>query len=203
MRAVPTSSHRRGEAHHPEPGLGPSDDELVAAARADPRAFSHLYERYLGPIYGYCYLRSDTREAAEDATGEVFLKALAKLGQYRGGSFSAWLFRIAHNAVVDARRRRPVTETIGSAVDPADPDLTPEEVAVARDEAAALRSALARLPRDQRTVIELQLSGWSGEQIASAMGRSVGAVKQLRYRAVEGVRGLLSEGTRGSQGGPR
>jgi RNA polymerase sigma-70 factor, ECF subfamily len=82
----------------------PDDEVLVAAARLDPRAFDAVYDRYVGPVYRYCHVRLGRREAAEDATSAVFLKALAGLDGYRPGNFPAWLFRIAANVVTDARR---------------------------------------------------------------------------------------------------
>lgn len=177
--------------HEPAVKGQPEDAALVAAAQADPQAFTALYERYLGPVYRYCYLRVGNREAAEDATSEVFLKALAGLHGYHGGFFAAWLFRIAHNTVADARRRHRPTEPIEGIADPADPSSTPEEVALARNEVEALRAALNSLPGDQRAAVELQLAGWSGERAAAAMGKSVDAVKMLRYRAVSRLRTLL------------
>lgn len=76
-----------------------SDAALVAVAQADPRAFSPLYHRYVRAIYRFCYVRLGNQQAAEDATSDIFLKALGNLNSFRGGTFPAWLFRIAHNVV--------------------------------------------------------------------------------------------------------
>src|SRR5262245_30088354 len=89
------------------------DGELVALALDDRAAFASLYERYMGKVYMFCLDRLQEPAAAEDATSQVFLNALAALPRYRerGGGFRPWLFRIAHNVVVDAvRARRPLTD---------------------------------------------------------------------------------------------
>ncbi|HYI14782.1 MAG TPA: sigma-70 family RNA polymerase sigma factor [Thermomicrobiales bacterium] len=169
------------------------DEALVAAARLDPRAFDALYSRYVRQVYRYCHVRLGSREAAEDATSAVFLKALAGLTGYRPGNFPAWLFRIAANVVTDARRhgtRRPTVpfETI---VDPPDPNPPPDDLAVTSDRAERLRAALATLPDEQRAAIELQLAGWPGEQIAAALDRSPEAVRMLRHRAITRLRDIL------------
>ena len=175
------------------PAATPQAEEaaLVAAARTDIRAFAPLYQRYLGPVYRYCYVRLGDREAAEDATGEVFLKAVAGLPGYRGGSFAAWLYRIARNVVTDSHRRRRRTEPLAAAESLASSHPTPEAVAVAAAEWAALRDALARLPEDQRAVVELRLAGWSWEEIAGALGKSVDAARMLRARALSRLRASL------------
>lgn len=98
--------------------------------------------------------------------------------------FIAWLVVIARNATTDAlraRRRELGIEAAGAVEDTA---LTPEDRAVANAESAALRAALARLSKDQRTAIDLQLAGWSLAESAQAMERSVAAIKMLRGRAV-------------------
>jgi len=174
---------------------GEADDAgLAARARTDPAAFAVLYERYLGPVYRYCYARLGSRQDAEDATGKVFARALAGLGGYRGGAFAAWLFRIAHNAVVDLERARCQAQVAQAADEPADRAPSPEEAAVTRAEREALRAALARLPQERRAVLELGLAGWPLAQIAAALGKSVPAVKMLRLRAVRELRAMLADG---------
>ncbi len=193
---MPTSpqSHPTKEVFNSETPTGHEQDdkELVAAAQVDPCAFGPLYERYVGPIYRYCYIRLGDHEAAEDATSEVFTKALAGLNGYRDGVFIAWLFRIASNVIIDAYRRRShQTYPIEDASDIADTALTPEAAAVTQAEQAALRTAIAALPVEYRTVLELQLAGWKGEQIASALDKTYAAVKMLRWRALARLRTSL------------
>ncbi len=169
----------------------PTDAALVAAARGDPAAFLALYERYVERVYGYCLARLGDRAAAEDATSETFTKALAAIGRYQDGVFVAWLFRIAHNVVVDARRRR-VAAPLAALDERPDPARGPDELALATAEGAAVRAALDALGADERAVVELPYAGWSGEAIAAHLGRSPAAVKQLRYRALRRLRILLA-----------
>lgn len=168
----------------------PPDADLIAAARTDPDAFLALYERYVDRIYGYCFARLGDCAAAEDATSEVFTKAFAAIGRYQDGIFAAWLFRIAHNVVVDARRRR-VAAPLAALDERPDPARGPDELAQAIAEGAAVRAALSTLAADERAVVELPYAGWSGEEIAAHLGRSPAAVKQLRYRAMRRLRALL------------
>ena len=80
---------------------------LIEAAQADPARFVELYERYFHRIYGFVIRRTGSRTEAEDITSDVFERALTNLGRYewRGLPFSAWLFRIAANAMADRRRQ--------------------------------------------------------------------------------------------------
>ena len=174
------------------------DATLVAAARAEPAQFALLYERYVGPIYRYCYVQLGSQAAAEDATSEVFLKALAALPRFRGGSVPGWLLRIARNTVIDTRRRRRPAAPIEDVDELAGREQTPEEAVVGAAERQALRAALAALPDDQRTAIVLQLAGWSGDQIGAALGRSRTAVYMLRVRALARLaKSLRAAGWRG------
>ena len=176
--ACPAADHASGRCAHAE------DAALVAAAKVNPRDFALLYERYVGPVYRYCYVQLGSRTAAEDVTSEVFLKALAGLHGFRGGSVAAWLLRIARNLVIDLHRRRRPTASLEAASERADPGMTPEAAAVARAEREALRVALDGLPDDQRAAVVLQLAGWSGEQVAAALGKTPQAVYMLRSRAL-------------------
>lgn len=171
--------------------LAADDDMLAAAARADHGAYSVLYQRYLDPVFRYCFVRLQSRDAAEDVTSEVFLKALAGIHTYRGGNFSAWLFRIAHNEVIRSYRRR-ANRLLGDAGDLVDGAPSPETHVEQQADRAQLMLALAQLSEEQRTVVELRLAGWAGGQIAAATGKSPAAVKMLRYRAIIRLRTILA-----------
>jgi DNA-directed RNA polymerase specialized sigma24 family protein len=85
-----------------------SDAVLVVRARSDPDAFGRLYARHRDRLVRYCYYRLHDWADAEDAAHEAFAKAFVRLAGFddRGDAFSPWLFRIAHNEVVDRHRRR-------------------------------------------------------------------------------------------------
>ncbi|MBA3414375.1 MAG: sigma-70 family RNA polymerase sigma factor, partial [Chloroflexia bacterium] len=172
-----------------EPAL--SDDRLVAAARSDPAAFALLYRRHVDGVFRYCRCRLGTREAAEDATSAFFERALGKLHAYRGGSFRAWLYTIAHHAVVDAHRARGDPAPDPELDDIADPGPSPEEVALSIEAARTLREVLAPLSPDQRHVIELHLAGLRGREIAEVLGRRHDAVRAIQSRAVARLRAIL------------
>ena len=164
--------------------------DLAARGHVDPATFAELYVRYVDPVYRYCYRRLGSREAAEDATSQIFCHALEALPRCRGDAFRSWLFAIAHNVVADQFRRQAPHQTTDETAELTDPDPTPEERALATDASQSLRSLLARLPTDQRDVIELRLAGLTGAEIAAALGRSLGAVKMLQFRAIERLRVL-------------
>lgn len=180
-----------------------SDDlTLVRAARADPQAFGALYERYSHAIYRYAYARLRSQTAAEDATSDTFFKALQGLTQFRDGLFAAWLFRIAHNVVTDRHRRAHPTTSLDDADSVQDDAASPEEQAMAHSERAAMYRAMAALPAEQRVVLELQLTGMKGEEIAQALGKTHASVKMLLWRGLTALRvilareGLVQEGER-------
>ena len=133
---------------------GEEDLDLVVRATGDPREFALLYGKYLDPVHQYCYRRLGTREAAEDATSLVFLKALTALPRFtRGqGTVRSWLFTIAHNVVVDSYRSAKPADVLDQIYDIADRNPSPEVLAVAADTGRSLRDAMARLPVRQRQV---------------------------------------------------
>ncbi len=173
-------------------GSASEEAALVLAAQADPRAFVPLYQRYLKPVYRYCFVRLNNREAAEDATSQVFVKALANLHGFRGGSFVAWLFRITRNVVVDAYRARTSSVPLDSIPEEIDPSPTAQEQVELRIERQALQAALECLSEHQRTVVELTLAGWSGEAIGLALNKTPAAIKMERCRALKQVRDYIA-----------
>lgn len=96
----------------PDPSR-PSDAALVSLALRDPLAFAPLYQRYVTSVYRYCYRQTSDPDIATDLTAQIFPRTLEALPKFRilesntpgGGTFRSWLFEIAHNAVIDARRR--------------------------------------------------------------------------------------------------
>ncbi len=170
---------------------GSDDAGLVARLHTDPAVLTLLYERYLEPVYRYCYVRMGNRERAEDATSEVFLRVVARLGDYQQGNFAAWLFRIAHNVVVDSYRAQRPEAAIDDAMHLSDPQPTAEDAIAGGAEYEPLYNALAMLNHEQRAVIELQFTGWADAQIAAALSRTPAAVRMLRLRAMQRLREIM------------
>src|SRR5215213_7420744 len=190
MERLPEPDHPKSA---PPVTVGDRDEvALIALAQRDPAAFAPLYQEYLGPVYRYCYRRLGSREAAEDATGLVFERALRALPTFRGASFRAWLFTIAHNAVTDAYRRRGANPLLAEALEIADPAPPSEQIALLADEQRLLATALALLPADQRHVIELRLSGIPSIDVADILDRSPQAVRALQLRATRRLQALLA-----------
>ena len=170
------------------------DDELVAQAqRGEREAFAALYDRYLARVYGYCCRLLGAREAAEDATTEVFMRALAALPAYRTGSFRSWLFAIAHNVIADERRRQRPTVSLTLAADVPDPMSLDEAAATAADWSSVL-SVLPRLSEDQQHVVALRLSGLSAVEIGDALGKPRNAIDGIHHRALLRLRSLVAMG---------
>jgi RNA polymerase sigma-70 factor, ECF subfamily len=181
----------------PQPGqrVEPDDERaLVVRARHDRQAFAMLYDRYVAPVYGYCYRRLGSVEAAEDATSLVFSRALAALPRYvdDGRPFRSWLFTIAHHTVVDEFRARRLHRSLDAADAMPDPQPLPEEQALANDESRRVRDLLAHLTPEQAHVLELRLAGLTDVEIAQVVGRSHGAVRAAQHRAVVRLRELLN-----------
>ena len=158
---------------------------LIEAAQADPARFVDLYERYFHRVYAYAIRRTASRAEAEDITSEVFERALVNLPKFewRGVPLVAWLFRIAANAMADRRQelKRHSSEP--------PPDVPDESESATIERRAMLFQLVDRLPDVQRQVIEMRfVDGKSIREIAAALNRSEGAVKQLQLRAVENLR---------------
>lgn len=185
-------SEQKTRVENSPPQLG-DDRALVTAARRDPRAFGALYQRYVSQIYRYCYVRLHNAPAAEDATSQTFLKALQALPQFRDGMFIAWLYRIAHNVCADAIRRVPVTEDYDALEFQLHADDSPERSAIRATERAAFYRAAEELSEEQRTVLDMTLSGFKGEEIAQILGKTHAAVKMLRWRGMETIKARMAQ----------
>jgi len=175
--------------------VGTKSEPRIAAAvgrakAGDEEAFRFLYLTYAENVRGYVRSRLRNDEDAEDVTQQVFMRVVSAIGRYeqRDVSFTAWLLRIAHNACVDHVRRTRLQGVLHDA-EPETPRLPDAE---RRELAAALKSAFAGLPDDQRHVLLLRhVAGMSPTEIAASMGRTPGAVHCLHHRARRGARSAL------------
>jgi len=177
-----------------------NEEGLVRRAQQrDQEAFAQLYEAYFDKIYRYIVLRIRNQTEAEDMTQQVFLNALKSISSFkwRGAPFSAWLFRIAHNQVVDYVRKRakhvtvPLEETV---IDAAPADDNPEQVAERNLDIERLLAATKQLTRAQEEVISLRFaSGLSIAEVAGMMGKSENAIKALQHSAILALRRIMME----------
>ena len=170
---------------------------LVARAKRDPDAFGLLYARYHDRLVRYCFYRLGEWADAEDAANEAFAKAFVRLAGFddRGDAFSPWLFRIAHNEVIDRHRRRAVRAELPLSVvaSRADPGPLPDQAIADLDAHDRVLALLNELPTaDQRRVCELRLAGLTGAEIAVVLGKRHDAVRQLQSRAMERLRMLAT-----------
>lgn len=182
---------------------GTEERRLVETAQSDPARFADLYEKYFEVVYAYLLRRIHDRAEVEDLTAEVFRKALKSLPRFKwtGAPFTAWLFRIASNLIAD-RSKRKARE--GSATDfeaefemAGNPKLTKQTQQVELEECerrARLFKLVEGLVKDQRRVVVMRFAEErSIRDIANAMGRSEGAIKQLQFRALQNLRAGLSK----------
>jgi RNA polymerase sigma-70 factor, ECF subfamily len=170
------------------PTLPAAELSLVErACQGQAEAVAELYRLHAPAIFRYFYFRVQERTVAEDLTGEVFVKMIEGLPRYqeRGHPITAWLFRIAHDRMVDYRRRAALrlTEPLSETHTAPEPDT--EAQAVERAERERLRELMGLLTDEQRTVIQLRfIEGYSLEDCARMLHKSTGAIKSLQHRAL-------------------
>ncbi|MBN1366742.1 MAG: sigma-70 family RNA polymerase sigma factor [Dehalococcoidales bacterium] len=155
-----------------------------------------LYEEYYNRIARYAYSRIGNKADAEDIAGEVFLKALQALKSYKeqGPPIQVWLFKIAHNLVVDYLRRNSKLKTVPLENINIAGKSDPESAAEISLEIERVKEALKRLSADQQEVIRLRfLAGLTSREVSYLMGRTDGAVREMQRAALERLRQILNE----------
>jgi RNA polymerase sigma-70 factor (ECF subfamily) len=185
----------------PQKSLAPPEAQeqrhlIARAQQGDEAAISQLYRRHVPGIYGYLASRVGDAALADDLTSEVFLRALEALPQFedRGVPFSAWLYRIAHDRMVDhfRRRARRPTTPLQEARLPAMAGI--DQVVETRLRMAQLGEAMERLTPEQHHVILLRfLAGFKLAEIAYVMDKSTAAVKMLQLRALTRLRQEIAQ----------
>jgi RNA polymerase sigma factor (sigma-70 family) len=174
------------------------DGLLAAARRGDEAAWSEIWGELSPAVLGY--LRGSSVADPEDTLSEAFLQAARDLHKFEGDwkKFRGWVFTIAHHRLIDARRRE-ARRPVDLVAEPPEPDRAPPsdaaEQALENIGTEEVRRVLESLSPDQHDVLLLRILGdLSLEQIADALGKRTGAVKQLQRRGLAGVRRQLKKG---------
>jgi RNA polymerase sigma-70 factor (ECF subfamily) len=170
---------------------------LERAQQFDPKALAEIFDAYYERIHSYIYRRTGSPSMSEDMAGEVFLRLLEAIKTGRGPrtNLLAWLYRVAHNLIVDHYRRQSKAKTQSledwlvsvpdTMSDGVDRELTKEQ----------LRQAISRLTGDQQQVIVLKfVEGLSNAQVGIILGKPEGAIKSLQHRALAALRRQIEEG---------
>lgn len=174
-------------------------DRLVRrASRGDAHAFAALYDHYADRVHGFVRMRVRDARDAEELVETVFLKAWQALPGYehRGLPFSAWLFRIARNAVIDIGRRtarEPLVADVAEAEE-LECGIRVDDAAIALLDAERVREAIAGLTEEQAAVVTMRfLWDLSLKDTAEVLERTEGAVKALQHRALRTLARMLAE----------
>jgi RNA polymerase sigma-70 factor (ECF subfamily) len=172
--------------------------QLIEQAKTDPEAFGRLYELYVEKIYNYIYYRLGNHHDAEDLTAKVFYRALNHIAHYnnKGAPFAAWLYRIAHNLVVNWRRDHSRRQIVGlEDVDlSGDKQESPQQAAEQTNERELLLAAIQRLPRERQELLVMKfVERMSNAEIGQVLGRSEGAIKSLYHRTLVSLKEILAE----------
>jgi RNA polymerase sigma-70 factor, ECF subfamily len=177
-----------------ESSIIPNDPSLRRAQDFDPDAWSQIFDKHYERIYRYAYRRLGDQEAAQSITSDAFYRLLVASQDGRGPREGVllWLYRTAHNLVIDVYRQSPkqtlpLDETLLSDKNP-----SPEEALVVLQEQEQVRAALWLLTPDQQQVVALKfMEGFENEEVAEMMEISVGAVKSLQHRALARLARIL------------
>jgi len=168
------------------------------ARKGDADAFGELYHQFYPRVLGLCRHLLGSREAAEDATGEVFIRVQRAMKTFDSAlPFPRWLLSIASHHCIDQLRRRRVEHRLfdPSEVethDPASLSASPLQDLVAAERRDAVRSGVEALPERYRMPLVLRYySEMSYEQIAGALGLNRNHVATLIFRAKQELRRTL------------
>ena len=196
MKFIRNNSRQISKSQASAKDITGDESEIVGlverAAGGDVEAFGELYSIYLDRIYRYVFHQVKDKMTAEDITEEVFVKAWKAIGSCkgRGRTFSPWLYRIAHNQLIDnlRSRRKYLPTEMETLAETGGPELGVEE----KLERQELLATISHLPHNQKQVIILKfIEGLDNLEIGRIMGKSQGAVRVLQMRALVTLRQRL------------
>ena len=167
---------------------------LKQARSLDHKALEEIYDLYSNALFSYAYKHVGDPQTAEELVSETFFRFLGALE--RGGGpkeyIKAYLYRITHNLITDRFRREPVPSLELDDERLIDDKPGPTSIINSRQDAEKVRQALRLITPEQRQVIVLKfLEGWSSQDIARVMDKTLGAVKALQHRGLAALQRIL------------
>ena len=167
---------------------------LQSASRLKTAALAEIYDTYSPGLYRYAMRLLGDASLAEDCVADTFERFLRSLQKGYGprDHLQAYLYRIAHNWIVDFYRKHEKTFELSDVLR-SEADI-PEEAAAKHIHQTQVRRAIRSLTPDQQIVVSLKyLEDWCNEEIAQALHKPVGAVKSIQHRALKSLQKLLAE----------
>ena len=184
-----------------KPMEAPDLESVIQRAQGhDADALGEIYRRYARRVFGLCRYMLDSREGAEDATSEVFLKLQRSIETYDGSTpFPRWLLRVAGNQCIDVLRRRQRGRQVivevedATAIEAPSSELSPLGAVMSKEERTQVRDAIARLPENYRLPLILRFySELSYDEIAQQLELPRNSVAVLIFRAKQELRRKLA-----------
>ncbi len=172
-----------------------ADMDKTEERRQNEARLTGLFNEYYDKIARYAFVRVRSRTEAEDIAAEVFLKALHSLESYKqqGIPMQAWLFRIAHNLVVDHFRKTAKKKTIPIDSVQIESVTDPVRTTEANIELARVNKAMEQLTPAQREVIRLRFfGGFTSKVVGQILNKGDGAVREMQRAATQSLRNLLT-----------
>ena len=177
-----------------------TDDDalIISAATGDREAFGRLYERYAVRVLRHAYFLTSDPVLAEDITAQAFLQALEAIPRYesRGVPFVAWLLRITYNLVINHKKshKNGGHSQLPDTLESPDSNASPENSAELKLDGERVWREVKKLPSEQRQVIVMRFIDDLGyPDIAGALGKSVGAVRVIQFRALASLRHMMED----------
>lgn len=178
-----------------------TETQLIEEAKKNASAFAFIYRRYVKNIYNYFFYKTFIKQEAEDLTSQTFEKVLLKIKDFHlkektsltvQGTFKAWIFKIAHNLLIDYYRKQKEIKNLNEIEIAIDSDLVYDFIKEERD--IRLKREIRRLPMIQQEVIHFKYQeGLSNQEIGGILGKSEGAIKQLAFRALAELRDKIKK----------
>jgi RNA polymerase sigma-70 factor, ECF subfamily len=171
----------------------------------DAEALGEIYRQYVRRVFGLCRHMLDSRERAEDATSEVFLKLQRSIESYDGSiPFARWLLRVAGNQCIDVLRRQRRRgqlivegENENTVLEAPSAEPSPLGAVMSKEERVRVRDAIAGLPDNFRLPLVLRYySELSYDEIARELGLEKNNVATLIFRAKQELRRKLARGSK-------